>query len=151
MPPKNSLKIYLSSEWEEKKGWLEKWSLQRTWIKLNLTALYVSNNKIYQIYLLHWKWKWLYTSCNILESEKRMKMQRVGGGTRSHWWWSGAGDGGGRSAGEQFTPILGRVWFCFLHNCLIPISLDLTLLVKGGTTAPASSRRGWSWGKWRRY
>ena len=45
MPPKNSLKIYLSSEWEEKKGWLEKWSLQKTWIKLNLTALYVSNNK----------------------------------------------------------------------------------------------------------
>ena len=34
------------SEWEAKKGWLGRWSLQRTWIKLNQTARYEHKNLV---------------------------------------------------------------------------------------------------------
>ena len=36
----------IALEWEAKKGWLEKWSLQRTWTKLNLTARYYFKGRI---------------------------------------------------------------------------------------------------------
>ena len=38
MPQKIANVTIIALEWEAKKGWLEKWSLQRTWTKLNLIA-----------------------------------------------------------------------------------------------------------------